>query len=138
MSHVKTTTDAPLSSTSPSALTICMDKIKAWMEHNFELHPGWPPHKKFRFIFSHQHYSRLDPNLTVEDHIKHLYKIYFLLFRSMAKLCPMLPLFDVKKDKLIQDFGSSRLGCSKALLSEIPRKYSIETLQISRILFLGP
>ena len=142
---------SPTSSTPlpPSKLTTCLEEIEAWMKVNFlQLNSskteailiGTPHQLRSSTItnitFSGQTISlstsitnlgvKIDPQLTFDNHIKHLCKKSFYHLRNIAKLRPTLSVADA--EKLVHAFVSSRLDYCNGLLYGISGK-NIQKLQ---------
>lgn len=132
-----------------SALTACLEEIKAWMNLNF-LQLNSSKTEAILVGTSHQTQSfsitgitisghviplsttvtnlglRFDPQLTFEAHIKNLCKISFYHLRNIAKLRSTLTLADA--EKLVHALISSRLDYCNALLIGISNK-NLQRLQ---------
>ena len=147
-----TTRTTPMDQPTPSpssTLTTCLEEIKAWMSLNFlQLNSskteailiGTPHQVKTcpitSITFSGHHLPlsssvtnlgvKMDPQLQLEEHIKHLCKTSFFHLRNISKLRSTLSLPDA--EKLVHAFVSSRLDYCNALLIGIPTK-SIQRLQ---------
>ncbi|XP_068507050.1 uncharacterized protein [Syngnathus scovelli] len=145
--------DPPPSTTQPppspsSILSLCLEEIKAWMNLSFlqvnsdktQAMLSGTPHQIHTCPITSISFAghtiplsatvtnlgvKLDPQLNLESHIKHICKTSFHL-RNISKLRPTLTLTDA--EKLVHAFVSSRVDYCSALLIGIPSK-SLQRLQ---------
>ncbi|CAL9705986.1 unnamed protein product [Knipowitschia caucasica] len=136
-------------SSTPAALTSCLEEIEAWMSQNFlqlnstktEALQIGTPHQLRSLSVNCINFSghtitpsfcvtnlgvRFDSHLTFHPHIQHISKTAYFHLRNIAKLRPSLSLCDA--EKLVHAFVSSRLDYCNALLVGIPGR-SLQKLQ---------
>lgn len=133
----------PTSLTLSSALTCCLDEVRAWMSESFhqlkstetealligtphQLHSShincisFSGHTLALFHSVNNLGVKCDPYLSFETHVHHLCKTGFFHLRNIAKLRPSLSL--CVAERLVHAFVSSRLDYCNILLIWISGK----------------